>query len=72
MQVMTRFGEPGKMDIAPFGTICKVTHCPEKVEVYVQLSHDESDPNWTLIEKFSCDVSDEMLQAEIKKILGTP
>ena len=41
-----RYGPPGRLDNAPFGTECLTTQAKL---LYVQLSHDEDTPNWILI-----------------------
>jgi len=47
-----RYGAPGKLDTAPFGTECYVAQVnkPNEYEVYKQYSTNEEDPNWIFVE----------------------
>lgn len=67
--IVTRFGEPGKMDTAKNGTICRVSSCPESFDIYLQISHDEEDPNWTYIGTYSSSLSDTYIYNDVHKIL---
>ena len=49
--MIVRHGPPSKIDTAPMGTLCKVSNSTNKVEIYKQISNDENDPNWILIEE---------------------
>lgn len=51
--MIIRYGPPSKMDHAPFGVLCKVKNSSDKVEIYKQISHDEENPNWILIDEYS-------------------
>jgi len=56
--IISRYGQPGPMDEASFGTICKVIHSDnnkesESVEIYVQISNNTSMPNWISIGSFT-------------------
>lgn len=49
--MIVRYGPPSKIDTAPVGTLCKVSNSSNKIEIYKQISNDENDPNWILIEE---------------------
>lgn len=68
-QMITRFYEPSKMDTSPFGTICKVSNGFDKFDIYLQISHEEESPAWTLIGSYSTMVTDQEIYQEIQKIL---
>lgn len=51
--MIVRYGPPSKIDTAPLGTLCKVSNSSNKIEIYKQISNDENDPNWILIEESS-------------------
>lgn len=51
--MIVRYGPPSKMDYAPFGSLCKVTNSSDKVEIYKQISHDEENPSWILVDEYS-------------------
>lgn len=67
--IVTRFGEPSKMDTAKFGTMCRVSSNPESFDIYLQISHDEESPNWTYMGTYSSSVSSTYLYNEVQKIL---
>lgn len=67
--IVTRFGAPGKMDTAPFGTACRVSSAPEAFDIYLQISHDEEEPNWTFIGTYDSQLSADDLHTEINRIL---
>lgn len=67
--IVTRFGEPGKMDTAQFGTICRVSSTPETFDIYLQISHDEEEPNWTYMGPYSSSVTDTYIYSDVHKIL---
>lgn len=67
--IVTRFGEPSKMDTAQFGTICRVSSNPESFDIYLQISHSEEEPNWTYMGAYSSSVSDTFLYNNVHKIL---
>jgi hypothetical protein len=49
--MIVRHGPPSNLDTAPTGTLCKVSNSSNKVEIYKQISHDEENPVWILIEE---------------------
>ena len=53
--MIVRHGPPSKIDTAPFGTLCRVSNSTNKVEIYKQISNDEDDPHWILIQESSSD-----------------
>jgi hypothetical protein len=56
VNILIRYGEPGKYDHGPYGTICKVIKgTTETCHVYVQLSLDESVPLWSFLGEFPLD-----------------
>lgn len=67
--IVTRFGEPSKMDTAQFGTICRVSSNPESFDIYLQISHAEEDPNWTFMGTYSSTMSDIEIYNDVHKIL---
>jgi len=67
--IVTRFGEPSKMDTAKFGTICRVSCTPESFDIYLQISHNEEDPNWTYMGAYSSLISDTELYNNVHKTL---
>lgn len=67
--IVTRFGEPSKMDTAHHGTICRVSRSPESFDIYLQTSHDEESPSWVYIAKYPSSVSDIDLYNYVHKIL---
>lgn len=45
--VLIRHGVPTKYDHAAYGTYCKsVNTIGDGFELFIQLSHEEDDPNW--------------------------
>jgi len=63
--MIVRFGEPSKMDMAPYKSLCKVANSSNTVEIYIQMSHDEDNPNWVSMGTFNHGVSDEHIHAAI-------
>ena len=64
-----RFGEPSKLDHAPYGTECKVTRSKE-FDIYIQMSQNEENPNWMFIGNFQNEFPEEELKIEIQNALG--
>lgn len=69
-KIITRFGEPSKMDTADFGTICRVSASPESFDIYLQISHAQEDPNWTYMGTYSSSVSDTYIYNDVHKVLS--
>lgn len=67
--MIERFGPPSKMDSCPHGTLCKVANSLNKVEIYIQISHDENNPNWISLGLYNQDVSNEHIQSAVQKTL---
>jgi hypothetical protein len=65
--ILERFGEPSKIDSAPYGAICKV-QSDHKTSLYMQISKDELDPEWHMVTTLSESVSQAQIQLEIDKI----
>ena len=69
-KIINRWGEPSKLDQAPFATQCKVfKNNHDLFDVYLQISHDEINPNWIFIGTFDKDCSDDMIVSNIQKTL---
>ncbi len=50
--MLQRFSEPHKFDMAPKGTRLRVDH-GETFDVYIQISDNEEQPKWQLIDTFT-------------------
>lgn len=60
---LVRYGEPGKYDHSPYGTICKVIKGVSDIcHIYVQLSRDETDPSWSFVGAFDLDKDENILK----------
>jgi len=57
------------MDTAPYQSLCKVPKSPDAVEIYLQISHDEENPNWIPYAEFAQPVSDEHIHTTISQKL---
>jgi hypothetical protein len=53
--MIVRFGPPSSLDTAPLGTLCKVSNSSNRVEIYKQISHDEENPIWVLVDDYPSD-----------------
>lgn len=62
--LITRTGEPSKLDTAEFGTLCKVTNSTGIV-YYIQINKDAENPSWTYVD---CEDESEAIRraAELK------
>lgn len=49
IKMITRTGEPSKLDTAEYGTICKVIN-NLGIIYYVQLNKDSDNPTWSFID----------------------
>jgi len=50
-KILNRYGKPGRYDMVPYGTLCKVSSGDSgEFEVYRQISEDENVPLWELQE----------------------
>lgn len=67
--MIVRYGPPSKMDTASYHSICKVPKNQDTVEIYLQISHDEENPNWIPYAEFAQPVSDEHIHTTISKKL---
>lgn len=67
--IVVRTGEPHAFDQAPYGTICKVVTYGDTFDLYIQLSHTESSPNWSMFGSFDIGTSDNDLINRRNKIL---
>lgn len=65
--MIVRFGPPSKMDYAPYHSICKVANSGDTVEFFLQISHDDENPNWISIGEFPNTVSDEHVHSLVVK-----
>ncbi len=50
--VLLRHSMPCEFDQHPYGTVCKVKHL-ETFDIYLQVGHDENEPNWELLGNFN-------------------
>lgn len=48
--ILIRYSAPTKLDTAPMNSICEVTSQSGEKQRYKQLSQNEEEPNWQLIE----------------------
>lgn len=65
INVIERFGEPSKMDLAPYATLCKVlTTGKSTVDLYAQISHNDDDPIWNFIGTFPNNLEKKELRRE--------
>jgi len=67
--IITRFGEPSKMDTAEFGTICRVSTNQESFDIYLQISHAQEEPNWILMGAYPSSISDTYIYNDVHKTL---
>lgn len=63
--MIIRYGPPSKMDTAPLHTLCKVANNSNVIDIYVQLSNNEEDPNWIHYAQYATNVSDEHIIQDI-------
>lgn len=71
MNIIERFGEPSKMDIAPYRTICKVISTAKStVDIYAQISNNEEEPVWNYIATFDANITQEAIQKEINALFS--
>lgn len=63
--IITRFGEPSKSDTAQHSTICRVSNSPDSFDIYLQISHDEENPNWILMGQYHSSISDQDILNDI-------
>ncbi len=49
--MLIRHAPPSKIDTASTGTLCKVSNSSNRVEIYKQISQDEENPIWILIDE---------------------
>lgn len=70
IQIILRHAAPSLLDELPYGTACKVS-VEDKFDLYVQVSkHELENPNWMFIGTFDKDVSEFIIEEEIKYALG--
>lgn len=50
-EIVIRYTAPGRYDVAPYGTICKVIGDGDSSELFVQLSEDLDAPSWMTMAK---------------------
>ena len=69
--VIKRYGKPGSMDEAPYGTVCKVYNTPrESYDLYIQIHIDPQDPEWERIGTFSITTPQENIDAILNSRLA--
>ncbi len=68
--VLIRHSEPSEFDQHPYGTICKVKNV-ESYDIYLQVGHDEDDPQWEFFGHFNNSIDHEriyeMIQTRLRK-----
>jgi len=69
--ILIRYGIPSKLDQVPYGTQCRVM-CPDKMsfDLYLQMSHIESEPSWVISGTFPIEIGKEAIQGIIDKRLS--
>lgn len=68
---IVRYGQPGKMDCASYGSECIVRyHGEENYDLYVQTAKDEYHPDWDFIGSFTSKESPEYINELISMRLG--
>ncbi len=65
--LITRYGPPSKMDMAPTLSVCKVVSSSSETQFYVQLSSDDEDPKW---EKLDDIYGSTQITDAVKELLG--
>lgn len=69
MDMITRFGEPSSYDHCQFGTLCKKLKVHMKdYDIYVQVSNNESNPEWELVGTFN-DLTEKTIEEEVLKVI---
>ena len=61
LQVITRYGEPSKLDTANFLTLCKIPQ-DNLYKYYIQTSHDSENPKWEELGVFSDKQEDSLIK----------
>ena len=62
-----RYGMPGALDTAPFGTECIIKK-DKNFTIYIQMSANEEKPNWQLVGEFLHETAPSKIEEEIIKI----
>lgn len=69
--ILIRRSEPSELDIAPYGTQCKVFDGHESYDLYLQVGYDEDNPNWELMGKYTIkahpEILKELIEARLRK-----
>ena len=70
--VLVRRSEPSELDIAPYGTKCKVMdHHHDAYDLYLQVGYNEDAPSWELLGNFSSkthpDLLKELVETRLRK-----
>lgn len=62
--ILIRNSEPGEYDQHPYGTACKIQR-QETYDIYLQVSHDEDNPNWELLGNYHDKSDTELLKHQM-------
>ncbi len=61
--VLMRRSTPCELDMAPYGTICKVEdHHSDAYDLYLQVGYDEDQPRWDLLGTFNSKTHPQLLK----------
>lgn len=60
--VILRHSAPTILDEVPFGTQCHVPHGKDFINIYLQMSSDDSEPRWEFLGTFSIDLNQQAIQ----------
>jgi len=69
--VLVRRSEPTELDIAPYGTQCKVMDHYDGFDMYLQVGSNEDHPCWDLLGNFTTkahpDLLKDLIDARLRK-----
>lgn len=65
---LVRYGQPSRLDAAPYGSTCKVNH-GNWFEMYLQMNKNPEEPRWEAIGTFSPEQTKNDIKEEIASIL---
>lgn len=70
MALIIRSSKPSKHDQLIYASICKtIKALSDEFDIYVQMSHDEKNPQWEKVGTFSPETNDLVID-EINKLLN--
>ena len=65
--VLIRHSEPSELDMAPYGTVCKVIDRHSKFyDIYLQVGYNEDEPHWELLGNFCENTHQDLLKTLIE------